>query len=225
MVKNIFLVIPVYNEHKHLDNLLKKVGDFFPLNKVIVVDDGSQTPITTKYPVNFIRHPINLGKGAALKTGIIYAFRQQAQAIIIMDGDNQHDPKELPIFIRHLKDGKDLVFGSRQLNLDVPLIRYLGNKFASIYLNLMFGVYVSDVLSGYRGISKKAYQLVRWQSARYAVEAEMIARLGMNKKKLTFLEFPIQAIYLDKYKGLSILDAISIFISSIWWKLSSGFRF
>lgn len=224
MVKRIFLVIPVYKEHKHLKKLLTGISAYFPLSRVIIVDDGSTPPIKTDFPIHLITHPLNLGKGAALKTGTLYAFHQKADAVIIMDGDNQHDPKELPKFVRRLKQGYDLVFGSRRQELDTPLVRLLGNKFASIYLNILFGVYISDVLSGYRAYTRSAYKLICWQSTRYAVETEIVARLGKNKHKLTFAEFPIKSIYLDKYKGVSILDSISILLNTIWWKLSWGFR-
>jgi len=155
-----------------------------------------------------------------MSTGADYAFSQGADAIIFMDADSQHNPKELEEFKKYLDKGYDLVFGSRNYGMRTPMIRFLGNRFASIYINLLFRVYISDILSGYRALTKKAYNLVKWDSTRYGVETEMVARLGKHKKKLSWVEFPIDSIYVDKYKGVTIIDAIKILGQSIWWKLS-----
>ncbi len=214
-----YLVLPAYNEsQRKITTLVRKAALFLPLNRIIIIDDGSKKPIkATKGPI-LLRHSLNLGKGAALRTGCRYAFRQGAGAIIMMDSDGQHDPQEIPRFLKKLSTC-EIVFGSRLLSLNAPLVRLLGNKFASIYMNLMFGVYISDILSGFRAFTRRAYRNIRWSSARYGVETEMIAKLGKNKQKLNFCEIPIKTIYLDNYKGVTILDAINILFQTIWWKL------
>ncbi len=219
---NIYLIVPSYNEGKRLRDTLKHAKKYFPETKTIVVDDGSlrKELLSPTCNATLIRHGINLGKGASMTTGAEYAFSQGADAVIFMDADSQHNPKELEEFKKYLDKGYDLVFGSRNYGMRTPLIRFLGNRFASIYINFLFGAYVSDVLSGYRALTKKAYNLVKWQSVRYGVETEMVARLGKHKKKLSWVEFPIDSIYVDKYKGVTIIDAIKILGQSIWWKLS-----
>ncbi len=215
-----FLVIPAYNEKPSvITSLLQRTVKFVPLAQTIVVDDGSKKPLKLDTKVALLRHDLNLGKGAALKTGCSFAFRSGADNIVMMDSDGQHDPKELKHFLSFLKQDFDLVFGSRRPTIDAPLVRLLGNKFASVYINLMFGAYVSDILSGFRAFNKRAYNLIRWSSPRYGVETEMVARLGKHKDKLRFIEFPIETIYIDKYKGVTILDAFKIFFYSLWWKL------
>ena len=156
---NIFLVIPAFNEGERLPAVLTGASRFLPKGKIIVVDDGSLQPIKTKSAL-VIRHRLNLGKGAAMKTGAEYAFGEKADAVIFMDADGQHDPKELPNFASRLEKGFDVVFGSRQPGLSVPLTRLLGNKFASIYINLLFNIYISDILSGYPSLTKKTYPLL-----------------------------------------------------------------
>lgn len=219
--KNIYVIIPAFNEGVRLIETVTKAKEYISPDKIIVVDDGSLNPV--ELPKNtgvwLLRHRLNLGKGAAMRTGAEFAFESGADAIIYMDADCQHNPKELPIFIEHLNHHNDLVFGSRSPGINVPLIRFLGKKFSSIYINLIFGIYISDILSGYRALTRKAYYLVRWESDRYAVESEMVARLAKNKKKLTWIEFPIETIYMDKYKGMTLIDAIKLFITSIKWKL------
>lgn len=221
-MKKIYLVIPSYNEGKRLTQVVKKIRDQSSKIPIIIVDDGSRIPVRFQdSQVTVLRHQLNLGKGAAMKTGAEYAFKQaHADAILFMDADGQHSPQEIPRFLKPLKEGYDLVLGSRRPSLDAPLIRLLGNKFASIYLNLVFGVYVTDILSGYRALNHQAYQAVKWSSQGYGVETEMIARLGKNQAKLKYLEIPIDTIYIDKYKGVTIMDALQILINSIWWKLT-----
>lgn len=217
----VFLITPSFNEGQRTIRLIKNINLSYPKLPIVVVDDGSAKSL--KLPPNLhaklLRHQVNLGKGAALKTGAEYAFTHGASAVIFMDSDGQHDPKDISVFIKNLNAGFDIVFGSRRPGLNTPLIRFLGNKLAAVYMNLVFGVFVSDILSGFRGLSRRGYQYLRWNSSRYGVETEMIARLGKYKQQLKFIEVPIENIYIDKYKGVTIIDAIKILISSLWWKL------
>jgi glycosyltransferase involved in cell wall biosynthesis len=228
MNTKIAIVIPAYNEHQFLSTLLKSIRHFSTC-PIIIVDDGSEIPlrIPKALPagrqglIYRLRHKLNLGKGVAMTTGADFAFRNlKVISVIFMDADGQHDPKYLPQFEDLLTNNYDVVFGSRTQTSGVPLVRFLGNKFASVYINVLFGAYVSDILSGYRGLSKRAYQLLKWNSPRYGVETEMVARLGIHKNKLKYTEIPISTIYIDKYKGVSILDAVKILGNSLWWKLS-----
>jgi glycosyltransferase involved in cell wall biosynthesis len=226
MSLKIFIIIPVYNEGNTLIKTINNIRKNKIKLPIVIVDDGSTIPVKigNRKLIYLLRHQINLGKGSALKTGINYAFNKGAQAVILMDGDGQHCPIHLPQFIKLLNQGNDLVFGCRQFGSDVPLIRLLGNRFASIYINLLFGVYVSDLLSGYRGLNRKAYRLVKWKSTRYGIETEMVARLGKYRNHLKYKEIPIDSIYFDKYKGVTIIDAVNILANSITWKLSSVFK-
>ena len=154
-----------------------------------------------------------------MKTGADWAFENGAGAIIFMDSDGQHEAEDLSKFINVLESGKyDVVFGSRNFGYGVPLVRYLGNKFASVVMALLFKAYVSDVVCGFKGLTKEAYNKIRWESPGYAVEAEIVARLGKNK--LRYREVPVKTIYHDKVKGVTILDAFGIFGEVIKWKLT-----
>lgn len=218
---NTFLVIPSFNEDKRLKETLTKAKQFISSDKIVVVDDGSIIPehLQKNSDVWLLRHKLNLGKGAAMRTGAEFAFDQGAEAVIFMDADCQHDPKEIPVFTKHLEEGFQMVFGSRRPGINVPLTRFLGKKFTSIYVNFVFGIYITDILSGYRALTKRAYELVKWESDRYAVETEMVARMSHHRKELSWTEFPIETIYMDKYKGMTPIDAIRLMISSIKWKL------
>lgn len=220
---NIFIVIPFYNEEKHIIQVVKNIAKY-KLN-IILVDDGSINnlkPIIKDLKIKnliLLTHKINLGKGAAMKTGAEFAFENGADAVIFMDGDGQHESDDIPKFVETLKSGRfDAVFGTRNYSSDVPLVRYLGNKLISIVLNFLFKIYVSDVLCGFKGFTKKAYKNIKWDSAGYGVETEITVRTG--KTKLNFCEVPIRSIYHDKVKGVTILDGISVLGEIIKWRFT-----
>lgn len=219
----IFIVIPLFNEEKHIVNVLKDISKYkLP---IIVVDDGSDDNSKLKI-INFqfknvtlLEHKINLGKGAAMKTGADYAFDRGADAIIFMDSDGQHEAADLPKFIEALESGKyDVVFGTRNYSYGVPLVRFLGNKFASLLMSLMFHIYVSDTLCGFKGLMKEAYKKLKWDSSGYGVETEIVARVGKNK--LDSCEVPVGTIYHDKVKGVTMLDAFGILGEVVRWKFT-----
>ena len=214
-----FVVIPAYNEAPRIGGVINGVRKF--TKDILVVDDGSEdktTEMAQKEGVKVLRHRLNLGKGAAMKTGGEMAFDLGAGAVILIDADGQHDPKYLPEFLKQLEQGSEIVFGSRNLSYGVPLVRYLGNKFGSVLISLIFGIYRSDLLCGYIAFTKKAYQKIKWDSSHYGVETEIVARTGKNKLKYT--EVPIETIYKDKYKGVTIFDAIGILFNIPRWMIS-----
>lgn len=217
-----FLIIPLYNEEKHIADVLKKVSKYnLP---VVVVDDGSKDNSKLKVKslklknLTFLEHKINLGKGAAMKTGADYAFEKGADAVIFMDADGQHEAKDIREFVTALDSKKyDIVFGSRNFGFEVPLIRYLGNKIASVFMAVLFKIYVSDVICGFKALTKKAYEKINWESSGYGVESEMVAKTGLLK--LRFYEIPVETIYHDKVKGVTILNAFGILVDVVKWRL------
>lgn len=212
--KNIFantwIVIPGYNEAKYIASVLKKVTK--QTTKVIYVDDGSHdnsAEIAEQFPIHVLRHEINLGKGGALQTGCDYAFDELgAEAIIMMDGDDQHDAEEIPLFRQRLEEGSQLVLGARSLFSSMPLIRKVGNAFVSAVVLVLFFRYIPDILSGYKAFTKETYQQIKWEANDYSVELEIAANIG--KKKLDFSVVSIETIYHDMDRGMNALDAIKI---------------
>lgn len=219
----ISVVIPLFNEKKHINSVLKEVAKYkLP---IVVVDDGSTdgsgggiSSLKLK-GIKILTHKINLGKGAAMKTGAEYAFDNGADAVVFMDSDGQHEASDLPRFIETLESRKvDVVFGSRNYNYGVPLVRFLGNKFASLVMVFLFRIYVSDVICGYRAVTKEGYKSIKWDSDGYGVETEMVARVG--KFKTSFREIPVKTIYHNKVKGVTLLDAFGVLLNVIKWRLT-----
>lgn len=219
----IYVVVPVYNEASHIPSFLKELSKY--RLHVVVVDDGSSDGSTRKAKglrfsnLTVLEHKVNLGKGASMKTGADFAFKKGAEAVIFMDSDNQHKPSDLPKFIKALESNKyDAVFGSRNLSLGVPLIRFLGNKFASLLIGSMFNILISDVLCGFKAFTKEAYEKIKWESSGYGVEVELTARAG--RERLKYMEVPVETVYHDKVKGVTILDAFGVLGEVIKWRFT-----
>lgn len=214
----IYVIIPAHNEGKYLGVVLKKVKAITP--SIIVVDDGSSddtASIAKKYTSHVLVHETNLGKGAALKTGCEYAFTvMKADAVVFMDADDQHDARELPEFFTSLGE-RDVVFGVRSMAANMPFFRFLWNKIVSVALNILFRSYIPDIPSGFKGMTKKAYGKLQWQSRGYEVEAEIAVRVA--KRRLRYKTIEIEAIYHDEDKGMTIIDGLHILICLLRWRV------
>jgi glycosyltransferase involved in cell wall biosynthesis len=214
----IWIVIPANNEEKYLETVLTKVRAF--TNNIIVVDDGSQDKtlsIAKKHAKHVLHHQVNLGKGAALKTGCDFAFNtKKATSVIVMDSDDQHDPAELPLFEKALQKN-EIVFGVRGFQ-GMPKIRAIGNTLLSALVAILFGMYIPDILSGYKAFTQKAYQNIRWESSAYGVELEIAVRVA--KTKTEYETVAIATIYHDLDRGMTLLDALGILAHIISWRIS-----
>ena len=218
-MEKVYAVIAAYNEEKYIKTVLDGVKRYLPANHITVVDDGSADKtysIAYEEGVNVLRNVINLGKGAALKTGCDYAVQQGAEIIVVLDGDNQHDPKEIPKFVEQAKS-HDIVFGYRKFNKNMPFVFKLGNTIIKYATQVLYGVNLKDSQCGYRAFSATTYAKIRWSVSDYSLESEMIANVG--KKALSFSELPIETIYSDKYKGTTVVDGIKIVMNMLLWRL------
>lgn len=215
--KNIWVVIPGWNEEKYLDKLLKKVQKY--TRKIIFVNDGSSdqsSKVASKYSRHVLNHEVNLGKGAALKTGCQYAFQKlKADAVVLMDADGQHDPKELPLFFAALKRAH-LVLGTRDTSKNMPVLRATWNRSISFLIYLFFRIYIKDIPCGYKAFTKKVYPLIEWESTNYAIEVEVAVRIG--KHKIAYSVLPIATIYQDTNRGMTMLDVLGIMFQIINWR-------
>src|SRR3989344_1058164 len=185
MKKNVWVVIPAYNEEKVIgsviDNLKKE-----NLKNIIVIDDSSHdstAEVARKHGAKVYSHIINRGLGGALNTGITAALVSGADVIATCDADGQHRTEDVKRAVETLiKEGYDVVLGSRMINSKgMSLSRRLLNKGANMLTYLLFGIYVTDTQGGLREFSRSA--------------AEIIKEIGRNK--LRFKEIPIEVIYTD----------------------------
>lgn len=216
------IVITAYNEAKYLPRFLEKLTAV--TKNFLVVDDGStdQTAfLARQFTPYVISHEVNLGKGAAMKTGADFAFQKlAAKKIIFMDGDDQHSVEDLAHFFSLMKDREKgiCLFGIRSFRKQMPWYRILGNRSASILVNLFFGQYIPDIPSGFKALSKDVYQKLRWKSSDYGVELEIACRCA--KQKLPFESIPIKTIYHDMDRGMDLFDAAKMLYKVLLWRIN-----
>lgn len=220
----IAVILPVFNEEKRINEVLVDISRIkLP---VIFINDGSadttekiiEKKIKNNSKISLLNHQINLGKGAALRTGAEAAFNLGFEAVIFMDADGQHSSSDLIKFVDKLKTKKyDIILGTRNLRHGAPLVRLLGNKFASKLISVLFGLYVSDILCGFRGMTRECFQKINFESSGYGIETEMIVKI--SKYKLRICEIPVETIYYDKHKGVTLIDAFNVLFDVLKWRI------
>ncbi len=213
------LVLPVYNEGKYIDQLILEAKKY--VDEVITVDDGSKDKSfekTKQAGAIALKHKINLGKAAALKTGAEAALLREADIIIFMDSDGQHLASDLPRFIEPIKKDKiDIVIGGRVGGDKMPFLRKYGNKTLGIMTRILFKIDVRDIQSGYRAFKAQHYNYLCWNSKNYHADAEMTVRAG--KYGLKYKEIDIATIYKDRYKGMDMIDGIKLLFNILKWRV------
>jgi glycosyltransferase involved in cell wall biosynthesis len=187
--------IPVYNEEKLIENVIKRCKLF--VDKVIVCDDGStdQTVINAKNAgAHVLIHKKNFGKGEAMKTLFNYAKKSDADIMVTIDGDGQFLPEEIPNMIKPIiNDKADIVIGYRFDDTDqMPTYRKVGNKVLDKITNLATDLPFRDSQGGFRAYSRKAFEKIRFSTSGFGIDAEILvnaANLGLRivEEKVTVI--------------------------------------
>ena len=191
-------IIPAYNEETTIAEVLERTRPF--VTEVIVVNDGSSDrtkEICEKAGVAVISHTINRGLGAAIGTGFAAARKRGADFALTLDADGQHDPAEIPKFIEAVNSGAEVVIGSRMIEgaKGMPWYRKVAQLIGNIATFVLFGAWVTDSQSGFRGFTRIALEKIEVKTNRMEISSELIAETHRNK--LTLKEVPIKAIYTD----------------------------
>lgn len=192
-------VIPAYNEAGTIHTVAAHTLKY--LDRVVVVDDGScdQTvECLRELPVTVIRHPRNLGKAAALWRGMQYAMTQDATAVITLDGDGQHDPKDIPALITmHRCDPSAIVIGARlHARQTIPWRRYLANHVANFWVSWAAGSRIQDSQSGFRLYPAAVLNAVGSRCdamSGFAFESELLIEAG--RIGIPIRTVPVSVIY------------------------------
>lgn len=200
MTRKIFIVLPTFNEEKVIQNTLREIKNAGYEN-IIVVDDGSKDQTYRRAKevekVIVLRHRLNRGYGAAIKTGIEAAKLLGADIIATMDGDGQHDPKDISKVVAPIiKNEVEVVLGTRLKNpKKMPFYKRIQNYIANIITWYLFGLWVTDSQSGFRAYSRNALEKINTRYDRYEYASEVLREIYIYKLK--FKEVPIQVRYTE----------------------------
>ena len=222
---DVWVVIPAYNEDRMIMPVVEQIQRLF--QNVVVIDDASsdQTASMAKAAgADVVRHPINLGQGAALQTGFDYALRAGASFIVTFDADGQHDIEDVPLMLQKLVgSGADIALGSRFLGNAVGMTRgrRLLLQAATVFTRATTGLLLSDCHNGLRVLTAKAARTLSLRQNRMAHASEILA--GIRRHQLSFVEVPVTISYTEysRQKGQTFGDAFVICRDLIAVRLAS----
>jgi glycosyltransferase involved in cell wall biosynthesis len=219
--RSIAVVIPAHNEERFIGSLVIQTLQF--TERVIVVDDGSEdhtAAVARAAGADVIIHDRNQGKGVAMENGLAYALSLNVDAIVVMDGDGQHRPQEIPDLVHPILEGKaDMVIGSRfrEVKSEIPWWRQIGQHALTMATNTASRVHSTDSQSGFRAFSRSAVESMDLRSTGFSVESELQFLAG--EKQWRVVEAPISVVYKEKAKrnpiqqGLQVLNGIMKLVS------------
>ena len=215
-----WVVIPLYNEATMIGGVVQELRTRFA--HVVCVDDGSRdgsAEVAEAAGARVIRHPHNLGQGAALQTGIGYALEQpRCEYIVTFDADGQHRLVDaLTMVERARSDDLAIVFGSRFLDDRTKpcALKTLVLKTAVAVTNASTGLRLTDAHNGLRVVRRDAAAGIQLQQDRMAHATEIVVQLGHTK--LPWAEQPVHVVYTDysKAKGQSLLNSVNILVDLV----------
>ena len=191
------VVMPVFNEEKTIEEIIRKIQVIDVDKEIIIVDDFSTDRTRDilksikEKNIKILFHDENLGKGAALKTGFLYV---KGDIVIIQDADLEYDPSEYPALMEPIIKGHaDVVYGSRLSGGRPQRVHMfwhkLGNNMLTLFANILYNTTLSDIETGYKVFKLEVIKDMNIKSRDFTVEAEITAKIF--KKKYKVYELPI----------------------------------
>jgi len=211
------ILIPAYKEGKQIFKVISDIKTKVKISfEVLVIDDGSgdNTGFEAKRAgAKVLRHSINRGQGASLKTGVSFAIdHPNYDKVVFFDADGQMSAEEIPLLCQALDDGYDVALGSRFLGrvIDMPPIKRLTLKLALIFTRLTSGLRLTDTHNGFQAWKVEALKKINLTQDRMAYASQIINEV--SRCQLKFKEVPVTIRYTEysKAKGQSIGNSIKI---------------
>lgn len=210
-----WLVVPLFNEAAVVREVVAEARVTFP--NIVCVDDGSDDASVAEALAGgavVVTHPINLGQGAALQTGIDFALTQPgAEYFVTFDSDGQHRTEDAARMVERLRsEPLDIVIGSRFLDgrTRAGALKRLVLRLAVVFERVTTGVQLTDAHNGLRALNRSAAETIRITQNRMAHASEIVALIG--KHRLRYAEQPVHILYTDysRAKGQSIWNSVNI---------------
>jgi len=225
------ILMPVYNERERVERAIAEVlatelpADF----ELIVVNDGS-TDGTQEIlhsnnfdgRVRLLEHPVNRGKGAAVQTALAEA---KGEFAAIFDADLEYDPSDLGLLMPPLMDGRaNASFGVRAFDgyTSHSFLFVLGNKGVTLACNLLFNVYLHDIMTCHKMIRTDVFRALPLRSAGFAIEPEITARLVQRGERIFEVPVHYRARATDEGKKLTALDGFRVIATLLRCRLSQS---
>jgi len=220
-LEKIIAAMPCFNEERCIGSVVLKAKKY--VNSVIVIDDGSTdatAEVAAAAGAEVYQHGQNRGYGAAIRSALEKGRQLGADILVILDGDGQHDPKDIPSLVKPIVSGEaDVVIGSRFLGEGQrpPLYRRMGQRVLTAVTNLGSGQKVSDSQSGFRAYSPKALSALNLTEEGMSVSSEI--QFAIRKSGLKIQEVPINVSYVDKARrnpvghGMGVLSRVLVLFS------------
>lgn len=211
---DLWVVIPAFNEGPVIDAVVRGVCAHYP--NVVVIDDCSRDDtgaLALAAGATVLRHPINLGQGAALQTGIAFALAQGAACIVTFDADGQHQVADIAVLRQtQARTGADVVTGSRFLGRaeNIPPLRRLALRAAVVFTRLTSGVKATDAHNGLRLFTRRAAERIRITRDGMAHASEITRQI--HDAGLAVAEAPVTIVYTEYSlgKGQKLSNAIHV---------------
>jgi glycosyltransferase involved in cell wall biosynthesis len=223
--ERVFVVIPAYREGPVLR---ETVESLLPLQyEVVVVDDGSDDACIAHLqglPVHYLRHPLNLGQGAALQTGTVYSLEAGADYIVHFDADGQHPVDQIPRLLEPIRSGTaDVVLGSRFLKRSdlelVPVKKRIALRIGILVSGLLTGVWLTDTHNGFRALSAEAARKIDLRENRFAHATEFLDHLRLQHLRYQEIPSTIRYTEYSLRKGQPISNGLDIILDLLLRKV------
>lgn len=212
-----WLVIPLYNEAEVIGDVVSEARQTF--RNIVCVDDGSSDNSgerAREAGAYVIQHPINLGQGAALQTGITFVLeRTNGQYLVTFDADGQHQVSDAAAMVEEARQQNlSIIYGSRFLNgkAEVGSMKRLVLKTAALATRLKTGLKLTDAHNGLRLLRRDAAERIDLKQNRMAHATEIVSQLAATGLK--WMEMPVHIRYTEysKKKGQSLLNSVNIVV-------------
>lgn len=217
---NAWVVIPLFNEASVVGGVVENLLEYFV--NVVCVDDGStdgSAAVARRAGAQLVQHPVNLGQGASLQTGITFALSHAScEYIVTFDADGQHRIEDALAMVALARaDDLAIIFGSRFLDdrTNPGLIKRVVLKTAVWVSNMTTSLKLTDAHNGLRVIRRDAAGRIELKQDRMAHATEIVLELG--RTGLPWREYPVELLYTDysKAKGQSVLNAVNILVDLV----------